>query len=79
MDGAGDRIGRAALLRRSAPACLPRPERAPVAPASAPLLVGVIANGRSHRNLSTACGSITGRRRLWSTETFEALEATLRD
>ncbi|WP_271300314.1 diacylglycerol/lipid kinase family protein [Sphingomonas sp. CV7422] len=78
----GQAIGSAgaALLRRSAPACLPRPERAPVAPASAPLLVGVIANGRSHRNLKHGM-----RLDHWpdvaydAPETFEALEATLRD
>lgn len=52
----------------------------PVAPAPAPLLVGVIANGRSHRNLK-------GGMRLdhWpdvlytAPDTFEGLEAMLRD
>ena len=53
---------------------------APVAPAPAPLLVGVIANGRSHRNLKHGMRLDHWPDVLYTApDTFEALEDTLRD
>ena len=71
-----------ALLRRAEPVGegVARRWPLPPAPAPAPLLVGVIANGRSHRNLRHGM-----RLDHWpdvayaAPETFEALEETLRD
>lgn len=72
------------LCRRTALADAPRTGRLPTprapVPAPAPLRVGVIANGRSHRNLKQGM-----RLDHWpdvsyaAPDTFEALEETLRD
>ena len=65
-----DVLGEARITRGSAP----------VVPARAPLLVGVIANGRSHRNLKHGMRLDHWPDVLYTApDTFDALEETLRD
>ena len=78
--------GGASVLRRASATVGGRREAAvlrgaaPIAPAPAPLLVGVIANARSHRNLKHGMRLDHWPDVLYTApETFDALEDTLRD